>query len=314
MPRQSDEKRMRIVSLLPGATEVVAALGLVDDLVGISHECDFPASIKTKPVMVRGRVSPDTTSSAEIDAQVATAAASHQSLYQLDDVSFRRAQPDLIITQELCHVCAVTPQELQHALGTLPQPARLLTLNPSRLDDIVADIERIGDAVGRPREGRQLASTLRSRLAAIAQRAASGPHRPTVACLEWLDPLYVAGHWIPEMVHAAGGTPLLIDAGAPSRRVSPEDLEDAAPDVVVLMPCGFSIERTRRELPSLADAPWWRQLPAVRHGRAFMVDSASYFSRPGPRLIDGVDILAGLCHPGLFSKPVASDAAAIVVN
>ena len=305
---------MRIISLLPGATEVVAALGLVDDLVGVSHECDFPESIKTKPVMVRGRVAPDATSSAEIDAQVATAAASHQSLYRLDDVSFRRAQPDLIITQDLCHVCAVTPHELQHALATLPQPARLLTLNPSRLDHIIADIERIGDAVGRPLESRQLASTLQSRLAAMAQRAASADHRPTVACLEWLDPLYMAGHWIPEMVHAAGGTPLLIDAGAPSRRVSPEDLQDAAPDVVVLMPCGFSIQRTRREVPSLTDTPWWRQLPAVRHGRAFIVDAASYFSRPGPRLVDGVGILAALCHPDLFSKTVPSGAPAIVVT
>jgi len=305
---------MRIVSLLPGATEVVAALGLADDLVGVSHECDFPDAIKRKPVMVRGRVAPDALSSAEIDEQVATAAASHQSLYRLDDVSFRRAQPDLIITQDLCHVCAVTPHELQHALGTLPRPPRLLTLNPSRLDDVLADVERIGDAVERPLEGRRLAATLRSRVAAVAQRAASADHRPGVACLEWLDPLYVAGHWVPEMVHAAGGTALLIEAGVPSRRVSPEDIQDAAPDVVVLMPCGFGIERTRHELSSLTGAPWWRHLPAVREGRAFMVDAASYFSRPGPRLVDGVGILAGLCHPGLFGKTVPSGAAAIMVN
>jgi iron complex transport system substrate-binding protein len=303
---------MRIVSLLPGATEVIAALGLADDLVGVSHECDFPEAIKTKPVMVRSRIEPDATSSADIDAQVTSAAASHASLYRLDDVSFRRARPELIITQALCHVCAVTPSDLQQALVDLPHPARLLTLNPARLDDIVTDVERIGEAVGRPLEGRRLASTLRDRLASIAQHVASVEHRPSVACLEWLDPLYVAGHWIPEMVHAAGGTPALIDPGAPSRRVSPDDLRDAAPDVVVLMPCGFSVERTRRELSSLTNAPWWRQLPAVRRSRAFIVDAASYFSRPGPRLVEGVGILAGLCHPDRFGNTVPSGATAIM--
>ena len=305
---------MRIVSLLPGATEVVAALGLVDELVGVSHECDFPEAIRTKPVMVRSVIEPDAASSAEIDAQVKTAAGSHQSLYRLDDASFRRARPDLIITQDLCHVCAITPSDLQRALGTLPRSARLLTLNPARLDDIVTDVERIGEAVGRPLEARQLASTLRGRLTSIAQRVAPANRRPSVACLEWLDPLYVAGHWIPEMVHLAGGTPVLIGPGVPSRHVSPDELHDAAPDVVVLMPCGFSIERTRRELPSVAEAPWWRLLPAVRHRRAFMVDAASYFSRPGPRLVEGVGMLAGLCHPERFGHAVPSGAAAIMVN
>jgi len=302
---------MRIVSLLPGATEVVAALGLVDEIVGVSHECDFPEVIKTKPVMVRSVIEPDTTSSGEIDAAVKAAAGTHQSLYRLDEVSFHHAEPDLIITQDLCHVCAVTPPDLQRVLNDLPQTPRLLTLNPLRLDDMMTDVERIGAMIGKPLEAKQLTSTLRNRLASIREQVASAPTRPRVVCLEWLDPLYTAGHWVPEMVQLAGGTPVLSEPGAPSRRVTPEEVLAAAPDVVVLMPCGFPIDRTRRELRSLTDAPWWRQLPAIRHRRAFIVDATSYFSRPGPRLIDGVGILAGLCHPDRLGHTLPRGAIAI---
>jgi iron complex transport system substrate-binding protein len=304
-------KKMRIVSLLPGATEVVAALGLVDEIVGVSHECDFPEGIQTKPVMVRSVIEPDSTSSVEIDAEVKAASGTHQSLYRLDDASLHRAEPDLIITQDLCHVCAVTPPDLQRALKALPQVPRLLTLNPLGLDDTLTDVERIGEAIGKSLEAKQLTSTLRNRLASIGEQTASARPRPRVACLEWLDPLYVAGHWVPEMVRLAGGTPVLSEPGAPSRRVLPEDVLAAAPDVVVLMPCGFTIERTRRELPSVTDTSWWRQLPAVRHRRVFMVDATSYFSRPGPRLIDGVGILAALCHADRFGHTVPRGAIAI---
>ena len=303
---------MRIVSLLPGATEVVAALGLVDNLVGVSHECDFPESIKDKPVMVRSIIEPDASSSVEIDAEVNAAAGTHQSLYRLDNESFHRAQPDLIITQELCQVCAVTPSDLQRALYTLPQLPKLLTLNPSRLDDILTDVERIGESIGKLLEAQQLTARLRSRLVTIQEQVAEAAHRPTVACLEWLDPLYAAGHWVPEMVQLAGGVPILGEPGVPSRRVTPEELHAAAPDVVVLMPCGFSIDRTRRELPSLTESRWWRQLPAIRHRRAFVVDATSYFSRPGPRLIEGVGILAALCHPDRFGNAMPSGAIAIM--
>lgn len=291
---------MRICSLLPGATEVLAALGLADELVGISHECDYPESVRNKPVLVRSVIEPAHQSSADIDRQVRSAVTAGQSLYVLDETRFTQAQPDLVITQDLCHVCAVTPDHLHHAIGALPRPPHLLTLNPTSLSHVLRDIERIAAATGRPVEGKALATQLQARLSATRTRVSEAGHRPKVACLEWLDPLYVAGHWVPEMVQWAGGQNLLGSAGAPSRTVTWEEVCAGAPEVLILMPCGYSIDRTLQELGRVTSRPGWHALPAVQSERVFIVDAAAFFSRPGPRLVDGVEILAALCHPLLF--------------
>jgi len=299
---------MKICSLLPGATEVIAALGLADDLVGISHECDYPPAITHKPVMVRATIDGEHSSSAEIDHQVKAAVTADRRLYELDEGLFARAQPDLVVTQDLCHVCAVTPSQLHRAIGALPYRPQLLSLNPLTIEDILMDVERIGAAIKRPVEAQALIVALRSRLELVRTQVASANARPTVACLEWLSPLYAAGHWVPQMVERAGGIDRLGSAGAPSRQVTWEQLLAVAPDVLVLMPCGFSINRTLRELNQLTVHPGWQDLPAVRNGRVFAVDASSFFSRPGPRLVDGVAILAALFHPSRFGGTIPDGA------
>jgi len=287
---------------------VIAALGLADDLVGISHECDYPPAITHKPVMVRATIDGDRSSSAEIDHQVKTAVTAGRQLYELDEGLFARAQPDLVVTQDLCHVCAVTPSQLHRAIGALPHRPQLLSLNPLTLDDILMDVERIGAAIKRPAEAQALIVALRSRLDFVRAQVASANARPTVACLEWLSPLYAAGHWVPQMVEWAGGVDRLGSTGAPSRQVTWEQLLAAEPDVLVLMPCGFSIIRTLRELNQLTVHHGWQDLPAVRNGRVFAVDASSFFSRPGPRLVDGVAILAALFHPSRFGGTIPDGA------
>ncbi|MBM4122119.1 MAG: cobalamin-binding protein [Nitrospira sp.] len=302
---------MRICSLLPGATEVVAALGLADDLVGISHECDYPPDVRHKPVLVRAAIDAERTVSPEIDRQVRETLHNGRPLYQLDETLFSRTQPDLVITQDLCNVCAVTPGQLQQTLSQLAKEPRLLTLNPMSLEDILTDVERIGAATGRKPQADALVSQLRTRLQTIHERIAAAQERPKVACLEWLDPLYAPGHWVPEMVAWAGGRNLLGRAGVPSEPILWEAVLAAQPDVLILMPCGFSAARTLRELEQIdfqARRPGWSTLPAVRNGRVFAVDSASYFSRPGPRLVEGVAILATLCHPSIFGHDVPTGA------
>ena len=299
---------MRICSLLPGATEVVAALGLADQLVGISHECDFPPDIRNAPVMVRPVIDHERMASPDIDRAVTRAVAEHQPLYTLEETLFRDAQPDLVITQDLCHVCAVTPSDVQRAMASLPHPARILSLNAGSLEEMLHDIERIGEATDKVSESRALTSALRRRLQFIREQTALEGDIPTVVCVEWLDPLYVAGHWIPEMVSRAGGRHLLSEAGAPSQRITWEQLVEAAPDVLIIMPCGFSIERTGREMKRLTAHAVWHRLPAVQRGRVFAVDSGAYFSRPGPRLVDGTEILAALCHPSRFKQTIPAGA------
>jgi iron complex transport system substrate-binding protein len=222
----------------------------------------------------------------------------------LDDARFREAEPDLVITQDLCHVCAVTPSQLQQAMLSLRKAPDLLALNATCLDGVFADIERIGHATHADVQAKALTAGLRERLREIRRQVEGEQSVPTVACVEWLDPLYAAGHWVPEMVAWAGGRDVLAQAGAPSERITWDRLIAAAPEVLIVMPCGFSIERTARELSCLTSHPDWHRLPAVQHGRVFAVDAVSYFSRPGPRLVQGVEILAALCHPSRFNHVV----------
>ncbi|MGH7254491.1 MAG: cobalamin-binding protein [Nitrospirales bacterium] len=295
---------MRIVSLLPSATEVVAALGLAKDLVGISHECDYPPEVKDRPVLVKPTVEAERVTSADIDRQVRARLAAKEPLYRLDEALFRDLRPDLVISQDLCHVCAVTPDQLQRLVSSLQPVPRMLTLNPTTLAQVLGDIERIGTAVGRQNAAKILVGELRTKLDRIGSKVAGVAQRPKVLCLEWLSPFFLGGHWVPEMVDLAGGLDPLGTAKAPSRQVTWEEIVAAAPDVLVFMPCGFTIDRTLHELGRLDHHPDWSCLPAVRTGRVFAVEAVDYFSRPGPRLIDGVTILAALCHPSRFRKTV----------
>ncbi len=293
---------MRIVSLLPGATEVLAALGLVDHLVGISHECDYPPTVRGKPVLVEAIIDGERTSSEEIERRVRESLQAGRRLYRLNEPRFLEAAPDLVIAQDLCHVCAITPEQLQQALQAWSRAPRLLTLNPTTMEEVLTDIERIGAATERTTEARRLVADLRARLARIRDQVAGDASRPRVACLEWLSPLYAAGHWVPDMVAAAGGIDALGTSGTPSERIAWEALTSAEPDVIVLMPCGFSITRTAREITLLIERPEWQSLRAWRQGHSYVVEAASYFSRPGPRLADGVALLAAIFHPAVFGE------------
>jgi len=293
---------MRICSLLPSATEIVAGLGLADELVAISHECDHPPNIGTKPVVVRSVIETDRPSR-EIDAQVRASVAERRGLYRLDDALLRTLDPTLVITQDLCDVCAVTPTEVQRAMAGLTPAPRLLSLNSSRLDDVFEDIGRIGSATHREERATQWVKALKSRVQQICRTVAGAPVR-RVACLEWLDPLYSAGHWVPELVALAGGEDLLGKPGEKSSVVSWEQVRATAPEVIVLMPCGLSVERTLLELDRLTSRSGWAALPAVMQEEVYAVDGPAYFNRPGPRLVDGLELLAALFHPRLFpSRP-----------
>jgi len=288
---------MRICSLLPSATEVIALLGLADELVGISHECDYPLSIRHVPIMVEPMIPPLGLTSAEIDRQVGQLVATGQGLYRLNDHLFRQAAPDLVLSQDLCHVCAITPDQLHGVLRSLPHQPAVLTLNPGTVDDVIGDVVRIGDAVGRSAEGHRLATHLRKRLAAVQARIQHVPHRPRVVCIEWLSPLYVAGHWVPEMVQLAGGEDVLGQPDTPSRVVTWDEVLAAAPDILIVMPCGFSVERAHAELFRLMEPPGQWSLSPELMQHTILVDASSYFSRPGPRLIDGIELLAAILHP-----------------
>lgn len=288
--------RMRICSFLPSATEILFALGLESEVAGVTYECDYPAAARQRPVVVHTRLPADLTSG-EIDRTVRAYVARGESLYRVDLDQLRRIQPDLIITQDLCHVCAASPGDLPEALAALSRPPQILSLTPSTLGDVFEDIRRVGEAAGRRAAAEELGRGLRARLARIEQVLAGVRARPRVLCLEWLDPPYCGGHWVPEMVARAGGEDVLGRVGEASRRLTWEEIRAAAPDVVVVMPCGMDAASAARDYQSVREQPAWRALGDRCRGKLFAVDASSYFSRPGPRLVGGVEILAGLLHP-----------------
>lgn len=288
---------MRICSLIPGATEVIAALDLADQLVGISHECDYPPSVRQVLVMIEPLLRNDSSQSIDIDRQVKELVASGERLYRLDEEAFCRASPELIVTQDLCHVCAVTPDQLTRAIRSLPHRPNVLALSPTTLDDVITDVERIADAAGVPANGKNLADGLRYRLHQVQARTRMTNVRPRVVCLEWLAPLYLAGHWVPEMIALAGGQDVLRSAHTPSRETTWQEVEAAQPDIILVMPCGYSIDRTLEELRQAGEFLIEWQRVCERYPQIYVVDAASYFSRPGPRLIDGVELLASILQP-----------------
>ncbi|MFY9688404.1 MAG: cobalamin-binding protein [Candidatus Acidiferrales bacterium] len=291
---------MRICSLLPSATEILYAIGLGDSVLGVTHECDFPAEAAMKPALIRPRVDPQATP-AEIDRKVSEIIARGESIYAVDAELLSSLSPDLILTQDLCHVCAASPDDLATALTRFPQPPQVLSLTPRSLAEVWDDIRRVGDATGRRREAEALAASIEQRVAAIESVSAEAASRPRVLCLEWLDPYFVGGHWVPEMVWKAGGEDVLGKLRQPSFKVTGEEILASQPDAIVIMPCGYGTARIADEfrldkLPRGAES-----LPAVKERRVFAVDANAYFSRPGPRLADGIAILAHIFHPELFA-------------
>ena len=300
---------MRICSLLPGATEIACALGLADEIVGVSHECDFPPAARSKPVMVRSRIDPTSIGSGEIDRQVGDLLRSQQSLYALDEKRFKDSEPDIILTQGLCDVCALDYNDVVRAARSLARDPCIVSLDPHCLADILNDVLRIGEATHRLRQAKSLVQELQLRIESVRDRTARSASRPRVACLEWFDPIYMAGHWVPEMVHIGGGNDILGTAGEPSAKVEWDAVIASMPEILILMPCGFDLDRAVRESSLLKDRAGWQNLPAVKDGRVFAVSGADYFSRPGPRLIDGLEILSELFHPQLSRAPISSDLA-----
>jgi iron complex transport system substrate-binding protein len=295
---------MKIVSLLPSATEIVYGLGLGEALVGVTDECDFPPDAVTKPVVTRstlpqGRIQ----TPAEIDAAVRERVQSNGQLYVVDTELLRRERPDFILTQDLCRVCAVPSGEVKRALDELGLPeAQVVSLDPNTLDDVVAQLEAVGRVLDREERAAELASSLRQRIARVKETAKRVP-TVSVCCLDWSDPPFAAGHWIPEMVEAVGGAAVLADKGEPSRELAWHEVRVAAPEVVVFMPCGYYLEEAEEEAGTLLAHPEFADTPAARNGNVFAVDATSFFSRPGPRLVDGLEILAWAVHPEAFPEP-----------
>jgi iron complex transport system substrate-binding protein len=286
---------MRICSLLPGATEIAFSLGLGDQIVGVTHECDYPHEAKQKRVVVRSGIDSTRMSGLEIDRKVGELLQAGKSLYTIDEQAFVEAAPDIILTQGLCDVCALDYNELVKAARLLPRAPIIVSLNPHSLNDVVDDISRVGAATNRQATAEALMSDLRTRIERVG--FSEPDYRPRVVCLEWFEPLYVAGHWVPEMVALAGGYDVLGRKGEPSFKVEWQPILDAKPEVILLMPCGFDVRRTVKESTPLRRLEGWNDLPAVKANNVYALNGSAYFSRPGPRLVNGLEILARVIHP-----------------
>ncbi len=293
---------MRICSFLPSATEIICELGLEKNLVGITHECDYPPHIKGKSQVVFSSINHKELSSREIDKVVSKSRSEGKSTYYVDQEELLKADPDIIVTQGLCDVCAVSEKSVEDAISILKKKPKILSLNPHTLEDILETILIIGKATNTLEKAKKLVRELTERINYIKNITTSERDKPRVLCLEWLDPPYIAGHWIPQMVEYAGGIHGLVKPGKYSTRVSWDDIVNFAPQVVILMPCGYNIEQTLNEIDVLFSNPKWHQLPASKKGEVYMVDANSYFSRPSPRIVEGLEIIANILHPTLLKK------------
>jgi iron complex transport system substrate-binding protein len=295
---------MRIVSLLPSATEIVCALGLGDELVGVTHECDWPPEVAAKPVMTRSVEDHAGRSSREIHDLVGAAVHGGSSLYALDEDALDAASPDLILTQELCAVCAVSYREVNEVARAIDADIEVVSLEPTSLEGIFNTITTVGAMAEAEDAAVDLVERLRSRLGAVEQivqqRRDAGLRGPRVVGLEWLDPPFAVGHWVPEQIRRAGGWDLLGEAGARSRETTWRDVAEVDPEMLVLMPCGYHLEETVDEWQRTPRPSVWGELESVRRGQVFAVDGSAYFSRPGPRVIDGVELLAEIFDPDAF--------------
>lgn len=299
---------MRIISLLPSATELVCQLGLADELVGVSHECDYPERVRPLPKVTRSFIPQDATSQ-EIDGLVRERLRSERALYSLDMATLLLLRPDLIVTQALCDVCAVAESEVRAAACSLPDSPRIVNLEPTNLEQVLDSLRLIGSAAGCEERAEQEIEKLKRRVAAVRERSNHVRQRPRVVILEWIDPPFSSGHWTPELVRIAGGREMVGHAGKRSRTVDWQEISGARPDVIVIACCGFDVERTLRDMPILREYPGWNELPCVESHQVYVVDGSAYFSRPGPRLVDSLEILAHTLHPDLHRLPEGLPAA-----
>ncbi len=292
---------MRIASLLPSATEIVFAVGAGDEVVGVSHECDYPAAARRLPVLTGPAVETRGLPQAEIDAAISSLLASGGSTYDIDVPRLRELQPDLVITQALCDVCAVSEGQVHRVVHEEQLGARVLTLTPLDLEGVARSIEEVGEATSRASEGARLAAGLREGTAPPSSLPSTPPR---ILALEWFDPPFTAGHWVPEQIARAGGTDVLGSPGQKSERVTWDAVAASTADVALLLPCGLSLDEVVREAASLAERPEWRDLPAVRHSAVWALDANAWFSRPGPRLLDGIDALRAILADPTGDHPV----------
>jgi iron complex transport system substrate-binding protein len=298
---------MRIVSLLPSATEILFALGLGEDVVGVSHECDFPAEAKTKRIVIHSRL-PHDLPAGEIDRLVREYMGRGESLYAVDAQALQELAPDLIVTQDLCHVCAASPDDLATTLAKMADPPAVLCLNPQDLGDVWRDILWVGEETSRAHAAEHLLENIGERLGNVESQLAEMEHRPRVAILEWLDPFYAAGHWVPEMIEFAGGKDVLGRKCTPSFRITADDVLAANPEILLIAQCGYTAAQARDEYLAMSFPEGWNDLSAVRNSQLYALNATSYFSRPGPRLITGIEALAKILHPHTAVSPEAEHA------
>jgi iron complex transport system substrate-binding protein len=309
--RNALEYRMpRIVSLLPAATEIAAALGLMNDVVGVSHECDFPEEANTRPRVTRCPVHDAGLTSREVDEWVRRALRDNGTIYTIDEPLLRELHPDVILTQKLCDVCAVGYGTVTRLAQTLPGPPRIVNLEPSTLSDIFDDIRRVAKVCRVSDRADKLVAELSMRVEAVRERTAQIPNRPRCFLMEWVDPPFCSGHWGPELVEIAGGNDPLGRKHRPSVQIEWQSVLETGPEVILLALCGYDLDRARRDYELLRNFPGFESLPAARNNRIHIVDANAYFARPGPRIVDSVEILAGILHPEEFPEFVGAHRAA----
>ena len=306
---------MKIASLLPSATEIVCALGLGENLVGITHECDFPASIVGKPHLTASRISHETMSSAEIDHAVRSQLDGHGSIYDLDTKLLEELKPDLIITQELCEVCAVSYKTVQKAAKTYVADATIVSLEPNTIADVFDNINTVAELCGVPEKGKSVVADLQKRLDKIEEKLNEyEQNSKSVFMLEWLEPPFAPGHWVPEQVEIAGGLAILGLPGERSVTTTFDAIRESNPDVMVLIPCGYYTQDILRQLENAVFPSNWKDIAAVKNGEVWALDATSYFSRPAPRVVDGAEILAKILHPSIFGEPTEREAVRVPRN
>ena len=290
----------RILSLIPSSTEIVCALGFENQLIGRSHECDFPSSVQTLSSCTAPKFKVEGTS-AEIDQRVKSILKNALSVYQIDEKKLQQMQPDIIITQAQCEVCAVSLKDVENAVCEwVESRPQIVSLEPNQLSNIWKDFINIAEALGVKEQGHELVSQLKQRMNKIAQKTITFPQKPTVVCIEWIEPLMSAGNWMPELIEMGGGINLFGVAGEQSPWMTWEQLLEANPDVILVMPCGFNLARSKAEMSSLSQKPEWSQLNAVQNQQVYLTDGNQYFNRPGPRLVESLEIIAEILHPAHF--------------
>ena len=301
-------KKLRIASLLPSATEIVCALGLKQNLVGITHECDFPPSVAGKPILTASRISHETMSSKEIDHAVRSQLDGHGSIYDLNEKLLHELQPDLILTQELCDVCAVSYKTVEKAARMYTADAKVVSLEPNTIGEIFENVKLIGSLTGTEEKADEVVRGLQVRLDKMAEKTENLKERPRVLMLEWLEPFFAPGHWVLEQVAAAGGDASFGNAGKPSVTTTIEEIAAYAPEIIVLIPCGYYIRDILRQVPQTRFPAAWFDLPAVKNNQVWALDATAYFSRPAPRVVEGAEILAKILHPNIFRAPTEREA------